>query len=105
MLNIAVLAPMPKARVSTEITANPGVFKSERVPCRTSCHTLSMIDLLEPEVHVQEAGRCFLVVNNNRLITLGYKLILCLHQRLRFKPGRSSWWAQRYLPTASFAMA
>jgi len=52
MLNIAVLAPMPRARVSTEITVNPGVFKSERVPCRTSCHTLSIIDILEPEVHV-----------------------------------------------------
>jgi hypothetical protein len=56
MLNIAVLAPMPSASVSTQITANPGVFKSERVPCRMSCHTLSIIDLLKPEVHVQEAG-------------------------------------------------
>jgi hypothetical protein len=35
------------------------------------------------------------VVNNNRLITLGYKLSLCLHQRLRFKPGRSSWWGPK----------
>jgi hypothetical protein len=43
MLNIAVFAPMPSASVSTEITVNPGVFKSESVPCRTSCHTLSII--------------------------------------------------------------
>src|SRR5690348_2281126 len=43
MLNIAVLAPIPRANVSIEITANPGALKSERVPRQISCQTVSII--------------------------------------------------------------
>src|SRR5215471_13661303 len=43
MLNIAVLAPIPRANVSIEMTANPGVLKSERVPRRISCQIVSIM--------------------------------------------------------------
>src|SRR4029079_17481486 len=36
-LNKAVLAPMPKASVSTAITVKPGFFQSICNPYRTSC--------------------------------------------------------------------
>ena len=36
-LKIAVLAPMPNARVSTIVTANPGRFNNILTEYRTSC--------------------------------------------------------------------
>src|SRR4051812_15883577 len=40
MLNIAVLAPMPRASVRTAIVANPGLLASNRMPYRASCQSV-----------------------------------------------------------------
>jgi hypothetical protein len=40
-LKIAVLAPMPRARVRTATRVKPGLLVSIRAPKRTSCHSAS----------------------------------------------------------------
>src|SRR5580693_6180088 len=44
-LNIAVLAPIPRARVSTATAANPGDLASIRIPYFRSCQSVSMVHL------------------------------------------------------------
>src|SRR5580658_5568245 len=53
MLKIAVLAPMPRASVSTTIKVNPGEFRSTRNPYRTSCP----IDLIATPRHTDSYFR------------------------------------------------